>query len=62
MKSFFKFFLIILFFCLKASFISAAEQTEKLLNPGWGFKGFFGKFDRGSLQRGYQVYTEVCAA
>ena len=62
MKSFFKFFLIISFFCLKVSFISAAEQTEKLLNPGWGFKGFFGKFDRGSLQRGYQVYTEVCAA
>ena len=62
MKNFLKFFLIILVFCLKVSPISAAEQTEKLLNPGWGFKGFFGKFDRGSLQRGYQVYTEVCAA
>ena len=62
MKNFLKFFLIILVFSLKASFISAAEQAEKPLNPGWGFKGFFGKFDRGSLQRGYQVYTEVCAA
>ena len=40
----------------------AAERTHKLLNPGWSFKGFFGKFDRASLQRGYQVYTEVCAA
>ena len=32
------------------------------MSPGWSFKGFFGKFDRASLQRGYQVYTEVCAA
>ena len=40
----------------------AAERTHELLNPGWSFKGFFGKFDRASLQRGYQVYTEVCAA
>ena len=27
----------------------------------WSFKGLFGTFDRGSLQRGFQVYTEVCA-
>ncbi len=40
----------------------ASEQSHKLLNPGWSFKGFFGKFDRASLQRGYQVYTEVCAS
>ena len=40
----------------------AAEQSKKLLEPGWSFKGFFGKFDRAQLQRGYQVYTEVCAA
>ena len=40
----------------------AAEQKTKLLDPGWTFKGFFGKFDRSSLQRGYQVYTEVCSA
>ncbi len=42
--------------------LSAAEQTKKLLNPEWSFKGFFGKFDKPSLQRGYQVYSEVCAA
>ena len=40
----------------------AADQSKELLNPGWSFKGYFGKFDRASLQRGYQVYTEVCAA
>ena len=33
-----------------------------ILKTDWSFKGLFGKFDRGSLQRGYQVYTEVCAS
>jgi ubiquinol-cytochrome c reductase cytochrome c1 subunit len=28
----------------------------------WTFAGPFGKFDKGQLQRGYQVYKEVCAA
>ena len=41
--------------------VSAAEKTS-LLKVDWSFKGIFGKFDRGSLQRGYQVYTEVCAS
>ena len=40
---------------------SAAEKTD-LLKIDWSFKGLFGKFDRGSLQRGYQVYSEVCAS
>jgi len=41
--------------------VKAAEKVE-LLKTDWSFKGLFGKFDRGSLQRGYQVYTEVCAS
>ena len=28
----------------------------------WSFAGPFGKYDRGQLQRGLKVYTEVCAA
>ena len=40
---------------------NAAEKTD-LLKVDWSFKGLFGKFDRGSLQRGYQVYSEVCAS
>ena len=60
-KKFIKFFSLFLFFIFSLS-ATAAEKTADLLNPGWSFKGFFGKFDRGSLQRGYQVYTEVCAA
>ena len=41
--------------------VNAAEKTD-LLKIDWSFKGLFGKFDRGSLQRGYQVYSEVCAS
>ena len=39
-----------------------AEEKVELLKTDWSFKGLFGTFDRGSLQRGYQVYTEVCAS
>ena len=40
---------------------NSAEKVE-LLKTDWSFKGLLGKFDRGSLQRGYQVYTEVCSS
>ena len=54
-------FLIILFLVLYSKSF-AAENTAKFLETDWTFKGLFGKFDRASLQRGYQVYTEVCAS
>jgi len=41
--------------------LNSAEKVE-YLKTDWSFKGPFGKFDRGALQRGYQVYTEVCAS
>ena len=41
--------------------INSAEKVE-LMKTDWTFKGLLGKLDRASLQRGYQVYTEVCAA
>ena len=34
----------------------------KIPTQDWSFKGITGKFDRASLQRGYQVYTEVCSS
>ena len=33
-----------------------------MIKVNWSFKGITGKFDRSSLQRGYQVYNEVCAS
>ena len=61
MKNFIRIsFLIILIFVFQSN-LRAAEKVE-YLKTDWSFKGLFGKFDRGALQRGYQVYTEVCAA
>ena len=55
------FFLLLFTSTLILKVNAAGEQTEPL-KVDWSFKSFFGKFDRASLQRGYQVYTEVCAS
>jgi len=34
----------------------------KMKHVHWHFNGPFGQFDKASVQRGYQVYREVCAA
>jgi len=61
--NFLKIFITIIFiFVTKLTPIIAAEKQLPLLKQDWSFKSFFGKFDRASLQRGYQVYTEVCAS
>ncbi len=56
-KIYFKF--IFLFFTLMT--LSFAEEI-KIPKQDWSFKGITGKFERSSLQRGYQVYTEVCSS
>ena len=61
MKKLFKLILILSFFSLNSAQTFAAEKVE-YLKTDWSFKGLFGKFDRATLQRGYQVYTEVCAS
>ena len=58
-KSFFILFLIISFSSQKTF---SAEEGIEPIKIDWSFKGFLGKFDRASLQRGYQVYNEVCAS
>jgi ubiquinol-cytochrome c reductase cytochrome c1 subunit len=40
---------------------SAAEPVDPI-KVDWSFKGITGKFDRASLQRGFQVYKEVCSS
>jgi len=60
-KNIFKTACVALFILLGSQQINAEEKIE-FLKTDWSFKGLFGKFDRGSLQRGYQVYTEVCAS
>ena len=61
MKNILKLISIIILFCVTSANVISAEKVE-YLKTDWTFKGLFGKFDRASLQRGYQVYTEVCAA
>jgi len=39
----------------------SAENKVEFIKNDWTFEGIFGTFDRASLQRGYQVYQEVCA-
>ena len=60
MKNLIKLISILALFFFTTAQSNSAEKV-KLLETNWSFKGLFGKFDRGSLQRGYQVYTEVCA-
>ena len=61
MKNILKLFSVIILICVSSVNVISAEKVE-YLKTDWSFKGLFGKFDRASLQRGYQVYTEVCAA
>jgi ubiquinol-cytochrome c reductase cytochrome c1 subunit len=41
--------------------VSAAEEVA-LEHQDWSFQGFFGTYDRAALQRGFQVYNQVCSA
>ena len=56
-----KFILILIVIFAFINPLKSAEQGE-LLKVDWSFKGLTGKFDRASLQRGFQVYKEVCSS
>lgn len=40
----------------------AADGEVVLQHKEWTFDGVFGRFDRQQLQRGFQVYREVCSS
>jgi len=40
----------------------AQEEAPSPPHQVWSFNGVFGTYDRAALQRGFQVYKEVCAA
>ncbi len=45
--------------------IPGAQASGDGIKPpahSWSFQGLFGTLDRGSLQRGFQVYKQVCSA
>ena len=53
--------LAIVFIILFPNTINSAEQNDPI-KVDWSFKGLTGKFDRAALQRGFQVYKEVCSS
>ncbi|HCR86367.1 MAG TPA: cytochrome c1 [Alphaproteobacteria bacterium] len=56
-----KIFTILLVLSLAFS-ANAAGDAKHPKQLKWSFDGIAGKFDRPSIQRGFQVYKEVCAA
>lgn len=42
--------------------VGAVEGKVEMPKQNWSFSGPFGTFDRAQLQRGWQVYNQVCAA
>ena len=66
---FFAGMLLLSFLWGAVSFVSApplpTAESEFHEHPhaiSWSFNGPFGKYDKAQLQRGFQVYTEVCSA
>ena len=57
-----KFVFILYTFLIFFNGYSNSAEKVKLLTQDWSFKGITGTFDRAALQRGYQVYSEVCAS
>jgi ubiquinol-cytochrome c reductase cytochrome c1 subunit len=45
-----------------AGIARAQEEAPSPPRQQWSFNGVFGTYDRAALQRGFQVYKEVCAA
>lgn len=56
-----KFFLIHLIQTIVLIISAYAESTPSIPKQIWSFKGL-GVYDRAALQRGFQVYKEVCAS
>ena len=57
--------LVKIFFIAFVTAISNSAYSEEkkieFIKNDWSFEGILGTFDRSSLQRGYQVYQEVCS-
>jgi len=53
--------ILVVFISLFSFSTSSEEVKSEFIKIKWSFEGIFGTFDRASLQRGYQVYQEVCS-
>jgi ubiquinol-cytochrome c reductase cytochrome c1 subunit len=63
LEKFFTIFITGLFVLLTSSgYLYANQDVTSMKRIDGSFEGFFGKFDRPSIQRGFKVYKEVCSA
>ena len=53
------FFIIFSFFFLTSNLFG--EEKISLKKQNWSFEGVFGRYDNSTLQRGLQIYQEVCS-
>ncbi len=61
LNNFIKKIFLIIFLILFPISVFSEEKKVDFIETNWSFSGLFGTFDRSSLQRGYQVYQEVCS-
>ncbi len=54
--------LLSLSFLLMIPVVQASESVHDMPKLYWSFDGPFGTYDRGALQRGFQVYSQVCSS
>jgi ubiquinol-cytochrome c reductase cytochrome c1 subunit len=43
-------------------FAGADDETPAPAHQEWSFDGVFGTYDQASLQRGFQIYKQICSA
>ena len=61
LNNFLKKTIIVIIFWIFPFSVFSQEKKIDFIETNWSFEGIFGTFDRAALQRGYQVYTEVCS-
>lgn len=57
-----KIFFVLSSFWMEGATLHAGEEVIPPANQFWSWESPHGVFDRGELQRGFQVFKEVCAA
>ena len=56
------FYIFVIFFLFVTNCLADVSDKIKLKEQNWTFEGIFGRYDSSSLQRGLQIYQEICSA
>ena len=55
------YFLLTVFFLVSVFNDALCSEDVEIKERSWSFDGIFGTYDRSSLRRGFQIYSEVCS-